>query len=291
MVCKNDCVVMQRETVLITVKAYPTLSRAHAELVCTAGVREDGTWVRIYPVPFRRLGLKNRYHKFHWVIMPLVKRLDDFRPESFSPGDFDQIEIGEKIGTENQWRLRREIILERGAVWTNLTELISASKEDKTSLATFRAARLLNFAIREADREWDRRKLDHVKTMLGQGTLFAEEELAGGKSFEIARKLPYDFSYEFEDEAGRKSKMRIIDWEIGALYWNCLANAEGDEATALEKVREKYWHEFKGKDIHLFLGTTLEFHRRNVSNPFTIVGVFYPPHVDQPSLIQSDYKR
>ena len=40
--------------VLITVKTYPTISAKYDELVCTAGFREDGTWVRIYPVPFRK---------------------------------------------------------------------------------------------------------------------------------------------------------------------------------------------------------------------------------------------
>ena len=49
---------MGREKVLITVKTYPTLSRKHGELVCTAGVREDGSWVRLYPIPFRLLDYK-----------------------------------------------------------------------------------------------------------------------------------------------------------------------------------------------------------------------------------------
>ena len=34
--------------VLITVKTYPTLSTKYDELVCTAGFREDGSWIRIY---------------------------------------------------------------------------------------------------------------------------------------------------------------------------------------------------------------------------------------------------
>ena len=46
---------MNKERVLITLKTYPTLSRKYGETVRTAGVREDGTWVSIYPVPFRRL--------------------------------------------------------------------------------------------------------------------------------------------------------------------------------------------------------------------------------------------
>ena len=69
----------------------------------------------------------------------------------------------------------------------------------------------------------------------------------------------------------------IEDWEIGALFWNCLKSAEGNEATALEMVRAKYESEFLlEKDIHLFLGTTKEWHTRRSKNPFVIIGVFYP---------------
>lgn len=39
--------------VLIAVKTYPTLSAKYDELVCTAGFKEDGTWIRVYPIPFR----------------------------------------------------------------------------------------------------------------------------------------------------------------------------------------------------------------------------------------------
>lgn len=39
--------------VLVTVMTYPTLSKNHFETVCTAGFREDGSWIRIYPVPHR----------------------------------------------------------------------------------------------------------------------------------------------------------------------------------------------------------------------------------------------
>jgi len=49
---------MAKTKVLIAVKTYPTLSEKYDELVCTAGFKEDGTWIRIYPVPFRKLKQK-----------------------------------------------------------------------------------------------------------------------------------------------------------------------------------------------------------------------------------------
>jgi Ni,Fe-hydrogenase I cytochrome b subunit len=69
----------------------------------------------------------------------------------------------------------------------------------------------------------------------------------------------------------------IEDWEIGALYWHCLQQTDGDEKEANVLVRKKYFEEFLSKkDLYLFVGTTKQFH--NVGpNPFVIIGVFYPP--------------
>ena len=93
----------------------------------------------------------------------------------------------------------------------------------------------------------------------------------------MVNKLPYTFHYTFEDDAGRTSCLMIEDWEIGALYWNCLRSSEGDERVACEKVKQKYFDEFIAtRDLFLFLGTRLTAHIRNYPNPFSIIGVFCP---------------
>ncbi len=69
----------------------------------------------------------------------------------------------------------------------------------------------------------------------------------------------------------------IEDWELGALYWNCFERYGQDEDKANQLVRQKYFDEFIQKDIHLFLGTTFEYHLRLSPNPFIVVGVFVPP--------------
>ncbi len=46
---------MAKKKVLITVTTYPLPSRSYDELVCTAGVLENGEWIRIYPVPLKFL--------------------------------------------------------------------------------------------------------------------------------------------------------------------------------------------------------------------------------------------
>jgi len=91
--------------------------------------------------------------------------------------------------------------------------------------------------------------------------------------------------YAFFSEGDKEPrKMMIEDWEIGALFWNCLYRTDGDEQAALDLVKQKYLEEFAEKDLYLFVGTTKQFH--NVApNPFVIIEVFYPPKTDQLSLL------
>lgn len=52
---------MAKAKVLIAVKTYPTISEKYNELACTAGFREDGSWIRLYPIPFRLLDEEQQY--------------------------------------------------------------------------------------------------------------------------------------------------------------------------------------------------------------------------------------
>ncbi len=117
--------------------------------------------------------------------------------------------------------------------------------------------------------------------MRKQGDLFEQD-----RNPEITiPKLPYKFYYRFEDSEGRISRLMIEDWEIGALYWNCLKSTEGNEAEALKKVREQYEKNFiQNKDLYFFLGTIKKNHLRRYTNPFVIIGVFYPKIEIQTSL-------
>ncbi len=76
----------------------------------------------------------------------------------------------------------------------------------------------------------------------------------------------------------------ILDWEIGALYKNCMQRHNGDESEALKRVREKYEDEFLKKDLHFFLGTTQQFHSY-APNPWLIIGVFPIPYERQMDLL------
>lgn len=257
--------------VLITVKTYPTLSEKYDELVCTAGFREDGTWIRLYPVPFRKKSYSEQYKKYDWIEIDLEKNARDFRPESFKPVSIDtEIKVVGHVDTSNNWEERKKICL--GKIYTNLTDLISESKNKAicTSIAVFKPTSILDFYAESVDRNWSKDKLEK----LNQLSLF-ESDRAG--NFQVVQKLPYKFKFHFTDDEGRESRMMIEDWETGQLFWNCLARHNGDEQKAIADVRKKYFDDFaKTKDLYFFLGSTFEFHLRNAPNPFIIVGAFHP---------------
>lgn len=264
---------MAKTKVLITVKTYPSLSAKYEELVCTAGFLEDGSWIRIYPVPFRKIEFERQYKKYDWVEIDLVKNTSDFRPESYRPYSIDsEIKILDNINTGGNWSKRKEIVLNK--VYTNLTELIAEAhnKQICTSLAVFKPSNIKSFKIESAEREWDEIKIAKIRANREQVNMFEFEE----DPFEVVDKLPYKFSYLLEDSEGRESKMMIEDWEIGALFWNSLKRAEDDEKVAVEKVKQKYFDDFAlTKDIYLYLGTTRNNHYVS-RNPFVIIGTFTP---------------
>ena len=276
---------MARKKVLLTVTTYPLPSRSYDELVCTAGVLEDGTWIRIYPVPLSFLMNLSRSgqmtdRKYTWIEVDLERRPDDFRPESHSPKNHDLtgLTVGEHLGTDHAWAARKSYCMCN--VYTDLAELIADSQVPKNvSLATFKPHKIHGLVIEQEDRDWK-----PVWTQIRQQLdMFAEGGQTEAKA--MIPKLPYKFSYKFEDANGKVSTLMIEDWEIGQLYWNCLRRADGDEQVALEKVREKYERTFLAKhDIHLFLGTTQKFHAMRAPNPFVIIGVFYPLRADQLAL-------
>ena len=264
--------------VLITVKTYPSISVKYEELVCTAEFREDGTWIRIYPVQFRKKAYHEQYGKYQWIEIDLVKNDSDFRPESYRPVTHDaELKIIGKIPADGDtWLERRKIVLNK--VYYSLTELIAEAKDRniETSLAVFKPTKVLDFIWESVEREWSEKKL----AALMQCNLF---ETNPENKLEVVKKLPFKFSYIFEDNQGKASTLMIEDWEVGALFWKMLEKT-GDEEAACKAIREKYLDDFaKTKDLHFYLGTSAQFHLV-APNPFMIIGTFHPKKITQATL-------
>src|SRR4051812_17337323 len=75
-------------TVLITVKAYPTISTKYGEAVCVAGVRLDGpapAWIRLFPVGFRDLERSSQFAKYQVIRLRAQRHTTDIRRETWRP--------------------------------------------------------------------------------------------------------------------------------------------------------------------------------------------------------------
>ncbi len=265
----------QRERIYIAVKTYPTISEKYSELVCTAGVREDGSWIRLYPMPFRLLKNNQKYPKYTWIQADVERNFADFRPESFRPV-LSSIKVEPKPQKPN-WEERRNILFKNKEIYTNRSKLVQHAKDKSHpfSLALFKPRKIKDFIIEPDSREWNAKKLASLYAQSQQLNLFQTiEEIEN--EFRVVRKVPYKFSYRFEDDEGKESTLMVEDWEIGMLYFNCLHAANGNEQKALANVRKKYFEQFISQDIHFILGTTLKNHFVS-KNPFIIIGVFYPP--------------
>ena len=140
--------------ILITVKTYPALSTKYGETVCTAGITEEGKWIRIYPLPFRKLDYDKRFNKYDWVELELKRNTNDFRPESFRPVNYEEIkDLGKIEADGDTWEERRKYVMKN--VYTNLAKLIKEAKDKNicTSLAVFKPTKIHKFTYEKTDRE------------------------------------------------------------------------------------------------------------------------------------------
>lgn len=270
-----------KKKVLITVKTYPTLSSKYDELVCTAWITDTWEWIRIYPMPFRKFDDYNKYKKYDWIEIDLIKNNSDPRPESYRPNNTppSPVILG-NIPTwkDKKWTERKDIVLNN--VYYDLDKLILENKNDSwISLAVFKPTKILDFTFEKCSKDWDSKKLKVIEEKQKQTSLFEDIK----ETFKIMPKLPYKFKFIFEDINWKKSNVMIEDWEIWQLFWNCLEKY-WSEVNALDKVKQKYYDNFaKTKDLHFFLWTTRSFNGW-ANNPFVIIWTFHPPKDDRISL-------
>ncbi len=257
-----------REEIFVVAKTYPTVSKKYKELVCTAGINKNGEWIRIYPIPFRNLEEYKQFQKYTWISAEIIPNPSDPRPESYKINT-SSIEILEHVPPEKDWVIRRQLILERSRVYTNLREIIEKANDgNQLSLCTFLPTKYLGVEIVENQAkeptEEEQKAFKNANRSLFDTNVCEVE-------FTAMPHIPYKFKIKFEDDEGTISSMSVIDWEFSQLY---LKYAKEPELGS-KKVKEKIESYFK-RDMHLFLGTMRQMHGWT-KNPYTIIGVFYPP--------------
>ncbi len=254
--------VLERTRVLITVMTYPHPSKRHTEIVCTAGVTEQGEWVRLYPIDYRYRPAFQQFHKYQWIDIDLEPHGagNDTRKESRRP-DLNSIRIvGDRLSTDNHWAARRAVI--DPLPHRTIKELESIYDAQRVSLGIVRPQRVLDIEVRTTDPEWK----PEWQAVFQQGNLFEGTP-------KTLRKLPYSFHYVFECADDTKPHTAMIeDWELGVLFLK-EADRLGSDAAAAKSVRNKYLEQMcnPDKDVRFFVGTRIPY------NTWLVLGVFWPP--------------
>lgn len=257
---------MEQMKVLITVKTYPIPSARYDELVCTAGVTEDGSFVRLYPVNFRELRPNQRYRKYQWIGVKAQKhRGRDGRKESYRPDTGSIKLMGEPIPSKGNWSQRAKFVLRKKSL--SMEHLKEQQNRDRTSLGIFKPKRINDLVIKPDTADWKPK----FKAELAQARLWDDR----GVTKNPPRKVPFKFQYLFECDDSRCKKnhrMMIEDWEVGALYWKLVD--QGVSATeASESVRLKFLETVcaPDRDTHFYVGTILEYPKS-----WVVIGVYWP---------------
>lgn len=237
------------EKILIIVKTYPNFSKKYKELVCTAGIRTNGKFIRLYPINYRELSKIEKFKKYQWIKVKIANDNRDPRPESYKIQG--NIKLLNFINTKNNWEERKKFVLNN--IYLDLSKLIAEARNIKNykSIAIFKPNKIIDFYFKKNLKIANDNNIDYI---------------------------PYKFYYKFSDINGKISNLQILDWEIYQLYRKESIKYKDNKEKIEETMKEKYLYEFNNKkDLYLFLGTSRYWHIRRSKNPFMIIGVFYPP--------------
>lgn len=256
-----------RTRLLILCKTYPSPSEKYTETSCIAAMTEEGRLIRLYPVPFRLLEESARFSKWQWIEADIAKASNDHRQESHRVRADTLTCLGDPLSTRNLWAERRPW-LEKLRSFRSFAALERARTDEGVTLGLLRQPRIASLQSSPVrDPEWTEDELAKLTQL--QGDLFADPERLALRRL---RKLPYEFHYEYrgqDEPASVLNRHKIVDWEVGALYWNVVRDGTAGWEQAL---RRKLEQELPAADLMLLMGTIHRF-----PDQWLIVSLIYPP--------------
>lgn len=255
--------IYNEETLLIITKTYPSPSSKYREISCVAALNKEDEMRRLFPVPFRLLEGDKKFVRWEWIKARTIKANNDHRPESYKI-DLDSIVRLSQIGTEEGWAERLQWISPH--VLSTQAALEERRQNTGETLGFIRPTKFKLVINKSDSSDWT----ESEKMKLIQDGLFDKNET---KNRFPLRKIPHDFYYEYEcrsTDGSTNYRHKITDWEIGALYWNCV-NQYGQKWEGF--FRKKLEDEFsQKKDLYFLMGTMHRF-----PDKWLIVGLVYPP--------------
>ena len=234
----------ETKRVLITVKTYPTPAWKGGEVVCTAGITDDGQWIRLFPIPFRLLDDPKQFMKYHWIEARVKRATSDPRPESYLV-DVDSINVTGSVGADKGWRSRWDIV--SPLVTQSMCALrAERDKNQFPTLGMFRPRVIDRLLITPTDADWSNAELERLAQL---------RLIDNNNQLRPLEKIPYTFYYEFscdDESCSHRHKMSCTDWEMAESYrrWTRKYGVGWKE-----KFLEKYQTEMIEKnDTHFYVG-------------------------------------
>ncbi len=255
---------MQWETkkVLVTVKAYPERSSKYKESVCTAGITDEGEWIRLYPIPFELFRGPNKFSKYDWIEVQCKSVSGEklSRKESYKIR-LDSIRVVDSSLNKRptNWTERNRIILP--LVDKSIEELQNKYELDKTSLGFIRPKEIYDF-YRIQDLNEEEKQIAKYAQITLDGMIRTQLE-----------KIPFVFKYKFNcnDNECKGHNILCEDWEL-LEAWRSWQNKYKTEELLWSKIYEKFHDYFINKtNVHFYMGM------HSLFPTWLIIGVYYPP--------------
>lgn len=258
----------EKKRVWIIVKTYPEYSRGYRDWVaCTAGLTEEGDWIRLYPIPTKHYSDENKIRKFDLVEVVCQKATSEKlgRKESYKVKEGSDITIIDRslstAQTDRVWKERSKLVLKK--VDPSLSYLSSRYEEDKTSLGLIKPQEVLKF--------YNRKDLE-----IYAGPVQYQQRIDGSKT-PVIQEIPHLFAYRFKcsDNCSICSNdyhdILCEDWELLEAYrrWG---PKYGDVQTLWEKLHDRFYTwMMEERDLYFVVGT------HSLYPTWLIIGLYYPP--------------
>jgi hypothetical protein len=257
------------ERILILAKTYPSPSAQYVETSCIAGINDDGSMRRLYPVPFRMIEEGQKFKKWQWINVRIEKANKDHRPESHKLY-IDTISCTDIIDTKREWIGRWEW-LDKIATFRSFDDLEIERLAKGLSIAIIKPKKLLGLDISKARNQgWTEEEQQKLTREQMQGDLFTEAEAQ--QQVKELRKVPFDFHYRYlcdTPDGEKEYRHKIVDWEAGALFWNC---HQKHGANWELPFRAKLENDLGEKDLMFLMGNQHRF-----QDQWLIISLIYPP--------------
>lgn len=206
----------EEHRVLVWGKTYPELSTKYYETVCTGGTREDGKFVRLYPIPFRYLQDQQTFSKYQWMKLRIRKDQQDPRPESYKVDTESICTEGTIAPDEYGWRGRSEIVFRtKEYSFQSVEHLLEQNRSQKTSMGFIYPKSIDRIEVEERpeeDYQTFMKRLEDNKQRLKQARLFDDLNIHDVKRLEYVSKR-FKIHFHCGGSECNGHKMSIIDWE------------------------------------------------------------------------------